>query len=113
MGGVFPKTHDSRQLVPVAGAYLSPRLWTPHPSDPAALVWTPAFRPMASDALRGLFALKVASHTAHHRFGRLGRLPHLQVNTWRVGVKGSGSAMRLPLGPTLLLRALLLVSQLR
>jgi hypothetical protein len=23
-------------------------------------------------------------------------MPHLQLNVWRVGVKGSGSAMRLP-----------------
>lgn len=92
---------------------MKPRLWTPHPSDPAALVWAPTFRPLAADALRGLFALKVATHAAHHRFGSLGRLPHLQVNTWRVGVKGSGSALRLPLGATLFLRALLLVSQVR
>jgi hypothetical protein len=26
----------------------------------------------------------------------LGRLPHLQLNLWRVGVKGSGVAFRLP-----------------
>jgi len=77
------------------------------------MVWSPAIRPPVGDALRGLFALKVATHPAHHRFGAFGRLPHLQVNTWRVGVKGSGSAVRLPLGPTLVLRALLLLSQLR
>ena len=33
-------------------------------------------------------------------------MPHLQVNLWRVGVKGSGSAMRLPVPlPRLLARA--------
>jgi len=38
---------------------------------------------------------RVAVHGAHHTFGRLGRLAHIQVNWWRVGVKGSGNAIRI------------------
>jgi RHS repeat-associated protein len=40
---------------------------------------------------------RVAIHGAHHTFGPLGRLAHLQLNWWRVGVKGSGGAFRIPL----------------
>jgi len=40
---------------------------------------------------------RVALHEAHHAFGRLGRLRHFQLNIWRIGVKGSGRAFRLPL----------------
>jgi hypothetical protein len=82
-------------------------LWTHHPSDPGALVLIPARRPTARDSLRGLWAGKLAAHKAHHRFGTLGALPHIQVNMWRVGVKGSGTAVRLPLLPVALLAALL------
>jgi hypothetical protein len=44
----------------------------------------------------GAWAGKLGAHEAHHRFGTLGRLPHVQLNLWRVGVKGSGIAFRLP-----------------
>jgi len=40
---------------------------------------------------------QVAIHGAHHTFGPLGRLAHLQLNWWRAGVKGSGGAFRIPL----------------
>jgi len=40
---------------------------------------------------------RVAIHGAHHTFGPLGRLAHLQLNWWRAGVKGSGGAFRIPL----------------
>lgn len=50
----------------------------------------------SGDELRGRRAVKVAAHDPHHRFGAWGRLPHLQLNTWRVGVKGSGLAVRVP-----------------
>ncbi len=73
-----------------------PVLLAPHPRDPQALVLRPLW-----DAARatdfGAWAGKLRSHEAHHRFGTLGRLPHLQLNLWRVGVKGSGVAVRLPL----------------
>jgi hypothetical protein len=40
---------------------------------------------------------RVAIHSAHHSFGRLGRLPHVQVNWWKAGAKGSGGVFRIPL----------------
>ncbi len=43
---------------------------------------------------------KLAVHTAHHYFPRFGRqLPHLQLNVWKVGVKGQGNTtwFRIPL----------------
>ena len=40
---------------------------------------------------------RVAIHEAHHSFGRLGLLRHIQINIWRIGVKGSGRALRIPL----------------
>lgn len=40
---------------------------------------------------------RVALHGAHHSFGSLGRLSHIQLNLWRIGVKGSGRAFRIPL----------------
>uniref|UniRef100_UPI003220535A hypothetical protein n=1 Tax=Thermogutta sp. TaxID=1962930 RepID=UPI003220535A len=40
---------------------------------------------------------KVAIHGAHHSFGSLGRLAHIQINWWRSGVKGSGRVLRIPL----------------
>ncbi len=45
----------------------------------------------------GAWAAKLGSHAAHHRFGTLGRLPHVQLNVWRIGIKGSGRAVRIPL----------------
>lgn len=67
-----------------------------HPRDPQAIVlrlrW---FGVHECDT--GLWAGKLGAHGAHHRFGDLGHLPHLQLNIWRVGVKGSGVSVRLPL----------------
>jgi RHS repeat-associated protein len=40
---------------------------------------------------------KVAIHGAHHTFGSLGRLVHIQLNTWIKGVSGSGWVFRIPL----------------
>ncbi len=40
---------------------------------------------------------RIAHHSAHHAFGSLGRLPHLQMNYWRPGVSGSCGAFRIPL----------------
>ena len=40
---------------------------------------------------------KFAIHGAHHTFGSLGKLAHLQLNLWRRGVKGSSWVKRLPL----------------
>jgi len=43
------------------------------------------------------YGARLAIHGPHHTFGRLGRLPHAQLNVWKKGVKGSGKALRLPL----------------
>lgn len=61
-----------------------------------AVLW---FAPVTLNLARiGLpYMMRIAHHTAHHTFGRLGRLPHLQANIWRPGVSGSGRAFRLPL----------------
>jgi len=88
----------------------APRLWTRHPSDPTARILRPCLRRLSVEAARGFWAGKIAAHPAHHRFGSWGRLPHVQLNLWRVGVKGSGSAMRVPVPlATLLVRAAMLV----
>ncbi|HZT22344.1 MAG TPA: RHS repeat-associated core domain-containing protein, partial [Verrucomicrobiae bacterium] len=42
---------------------------------------------------------RIALHGSHHEFGELGRLPHVQLNWWRAGVKGSGGVLRLPVPP--------------
>jgi hypothetical protein len=71
------------------------------------LILKPSLRRLPTGAARGLWAGKLAAHPAHHSFGSWGRLSHLQLNLWRVGVKGSGSAMRLPLpGASAVLRLL-------
>ena len=61
---------------------------------------------VASVCLSGAGALKaagissrIALHGAHHEFPPLGRLPHVQLNWWRAGVKGSGGAVRVPVPP--------------
>lgn len=61
-----------------------------------AVLW---FAPVTLNLARiGLpYMMRIAHHTAHHAFGRLGRLPHLQANVWRPGVSGSGRAFRVPL----------------
>jgi RHS repeat-associated protein len=41
--------------------------------------------------------VKFGVHSAHHTFQVLGRAAHLQLNVWRVGVKGSQWALRLPI----------------
>jgi hypothetical protein len=94
-GGIFSHQRHSAwfgQARPKA-----PRLWTRHPSDPAALIFKPTLRRLSAEAAVGFWAGKLAAQPAHHCFGAWGRLPHLQVNIWRIGVKGSGSAMRLPM----------------
>jgi len=40
---------------------------------------------------------RVAIHGAHHTFPLVGRAAHIQVNVWRIGVPGSGRALRIPL----------------
>jgi RHS repeat-associated protein len=53
--------------------------------------------PAAGLRLAG-YSHRLALHGAHHNFGRLGRLAHLQMNVWRPGVSGSGRTLfRLPL----------------
>lgn len=95
-GGVFHQTRDSYRFRQAAVGVVTPRLWTRHPSDPTARILCPSLRRLPFEAARGFWAGKIAAHPAHHCFGAWGRLPHLQLNFWRVGVKGSGSSMRLP-----------------
>ncbi|MBS3934904.1 MAG: hypothetical protein KGZ43_01920 [Sulfuritalea sp.] len=64
-------------------------------TDGAAL-W---FAPIVFHAGR-YAAVRIAHHSAHHTFGSLGRLPHIQFNAWRPGVSGSGGAFRIPLPNT-------------
>jgi RHS repeat-associated protein len=40
---------------------------------------------------------RIAIHGAHHTFGRLGKLVHIQLNFWKIGVSRSGGAVRIPL----------------
>ena len=72
-----------------------PVLLAPQSSDPTAAVLRLPLP--GSDGYIGAWAGKIGSHTAHHRFGGFGRLPHLQLNLWRIGVKGSGIAVCVPL----------------
>lgn len=68
----------------------------PHASDRGAVVLLPFWHRVDAD-VRGALAGKIGAHGPHHRFGRLGRRAHLQVNIWRLGVKGSGRHLRVPL----------------
>ena len=53
---------------------------------------------IAGEAAVGLRTTNVMVHPAHHPFGSLGKLPHIQVNWWVQGAKGSGGALpRIPL----------------
>jgi hypothetical protein len=61
-----------------------------------AFLW---FAPIAFQFGR-VFAGRIMHHSAHHTFGSLGRLPHLQMNFWRPGVSGSGGVFRIPLPNT-------------
>ena len=61
-----------------------------------AFLW---FAPIAFQIGR-VFAGRIMHHSAHHTFSSLGRLPHLQMNYWRPGVRGSGGALRIPLPNT-------------
>lgn len=61
-----------------------------------ALLW---FTPIVLNVGR-IAAVKIAHHSAHHTFGSLGRLPHIQLNAWRPGISGSTSALRIPLPNT-------------
>jgi len=67
-----------------------------HPRDPEAVVLRPRWIGSGHSDV-GRWAGKIGAHAAHHCFGDLGHLPHLQLNVWRVGVKGSGVSVRLPI----------------
>jgi len=114
-GGVFSQTHDSYRFRQAAVSVPTPRLWTRHPSDPTARIFRPCLRRLSAEAARGFWAGKIAAHPAHHCFGSWGQLPHVQLNLWRVGVKGSGSAMRVPVPvlPVLLRAGLVLAGAVR
>ncbi|PIQ86896.1 MAG: hypothetical protein COV74_02960 [Candidatus Omnitrophica bacterium CG11_big_fil_rev_8_21_14_0_20_45_26] len=55
------------------------------------------FAPVSYAELIGGWSSRVMVHGAHHTFGRLGKLKHIQVNYWKPGVKGSGRSFRIPL----------------
>jgi hypothetical protein len=40
--------------------------------------------------------IRIAAHGPRHSFGPLGNRPHIQINWWKAGQKGSGGAFRLP-----------------
>jgi len=44
------------------------------------------------------YSMRLAKHPAHHTFRLFNKkLPHLQVNLWKQGVRGSGKVLRIPL----------------
>ncbi len=92
---VFPASGHTAVLDPGLVCALLPAIVVRHAADPhAAVLRLPRSR--ARD-LTGAWAGKIGAHKAHHRFGRWGTLRHLQLNLWRVGIKGSGIAVRVPL----------------
>jgi len=50
-------------------------------------------------AMGSLVCVKIKVHGPHHRFPWLGKLPHVQINWWRPGIRGSGGVLRIPLFP--------------
>lgn len=53
---------------------------------------------IVGEAAFGLRTTPIMVHGPHHPFGSLGKLPHIQVNWWLQGVKGSGGSLpRIPL----------------
>jgi hypothetical protein len=91
----FPERANTALVDAALVRALLPVLLAPHASDPTAAILRLPLR--GSDGYAGAWAGKIGSHAAHHRFGEFGRLPHLQLNLWRIGVKGSGIAVRMPL----------------
>ena len=51
---------------------------------------------MASASTPGIMT-RIAIHPAHHPFGRMGRLSHVQLNWWTRDVPGSDGRIRIPL----------------
>jgi hypothetical protein len=88
MQALFVPGHE-----PLRVAVLSPQEME---ETKGAFLW---FAPIVLHAGR-FAAVRIAHHSAHHSFGSLGRLPHIQFNAWRPGVSGSGGAFRIPLPNT-------------
>jgi RHS repeat-associated protein len=63
----------------------------------SATFWVEGALSLGAGAEAAGWRVRFGLHDAHHSFGKLGKLPHLQWNTWRQGVKGSGRAFRIPL----------------
>jgi RHS repeat-associated protein len=61
-----------------------------------AYAWAAATSGASGARLAG-WQTRVGVHGAHHSFGPLGKLAHLQLNYWRIGTSGSGGAWRIPL----------------
>ena len=85
---MFEQSGPPMQLVALSGQEMK--------ETEGAVLW---FAPIAFTFGR-VVAGRIAHHSAHHAFGSLGRLPHLQMNYWRPGVSGSGGAFRIPLPNT-------------
>ncbi len=84
-GGIFDQTQNAN-----AFTYYGTR----------AAVGTAAAATAAAIAVDAAgLSTRIACHGSHHEFGPLGRLPHVQLNWWQAGVKGSGGALRFPVPP--------------
>ena len=73
---------------PCSGAYLA--------GQAGAFTWGAAIGTLGVARVFG-WQTRVALHGPHHEFGSLGRLSHFQLNYWRIGVRDSGRAWRIPL----------------
>lgn len=82
---MFEQSGQSMQLVALSGQEMM--------ETEGAFLW---FTPIAFTFGR-VVAGRIAHHSAHHAFGSLGRLPHLQMNYWKPGVSRSGGVFRIPL----------------
>ena len=95
LGGVLAGNWDQ-----VADAYDSGVLGQTKDADPVTKYGTRAAIGTATVCVSAAVTInaaglstKVALHGPYHEFGPLGRLPHVQVNWWQAGVKGSGGAL--------------------
>lgn len=54
---------------------------------------------LLTDLAAPSICVRIGRHGPHHSFPPLGKLPHVQANRWKPGVKGSGGALRIPVPP--------------
>jgi hypothetical protein len=64
-------------------------------------IWTATGAEAVAIGLIGAEMLGISTnlslHGPHHSFRLLGKTWHIQINWWRVGIKGTGGALRIPL----------------